>query len=606
MRERYGDDRVGAVTNTLTRILCVDDEPNVLAGLRWTLRGTYDVTIALGAQAAIEEINSRGPFTVIVSDLNMPQMDGIEFLRWVSDHAPDTAGILLTGNTNLSVAIAAVNAGYIFRFLSKPCPPAQLLEAIAAGCVRSAAKCAERILLSQAVDQDAVTGLPDRRRFAADVARLREREPGMALTLIVIAIDDLELVKRTLGHAAADSAIVASARRLQAALREPRHELRHAVLFRIDDRLAVLWCEHANSPADLVATHLLNALHTHIVLAGQSVRLSGHVGIAILDAEPVGSTASDVLVLLRNAEAACLETNAASGSRIAHFSASADAREQRRLRLLQGLRSPRFVANLSCVFQPQWALQGNRLIGLEALARWQDPELGAVSPAEFVPLAEEDSDVADRLADWMLVAACQQRRAWRTLISDEVRVGVNFSATQLRAGDLHERIRKTLADTGLPPSLFEVEITESAAVADFASATAQLSELRRQGVGVAIDDFGVGYSSLSYLVELPATCLKIDRAFVQGIEDRQRRLDLLRGICSLGHAMHMSVIVEGVESLDIAVWLRTIGCDAVQGYAISRPLSAAAFPDWYKRESPSIAAALVDEENAHPESRVTA
>jgi predicted signal transduction protein with EAL and GGDEF domain len=598
---------VCTVTNTLPRILCVDDEPEVLAGLRRTLRRTYDVTIALGGRAAIEEINSRGPFTVIVSDLNMPQMNGIDFLRWVSEHAPDTAGILLTGNANLSAAIAAVNTGYIFRFLTKPCPLPQLLDAIAAGCNRHAAKYAERILLNQAVDQDAVTGLPDRRRFATDVARLREREPGMALTLIVIAIDDLELVKRTLGHAAADSAIVASARRLQAAMREPRLQLRHAVLFRIDDRLALLWCERANSPADLVAAHLLKVLRANIVLAGQNVRLSGHVGIAILDAVPVGSSAaSGPLLMLRNAEAACLEASAASGSRIAYFSASADAREQRRLRLLQGLRSPQFVANLSCVFQPQWALQGNRLIGLEALARWQDPELGAVSPAEFVPLAEEDSDVANRLADWMLVSACQQRCAWRSLISDEVRVAVNFSATQLRAGNLHERIRSALADTGLRPALFEVEITESAAIADFASATAQLVELRRQGVGVAIDDFGVGYSSLSYLAELPATCLKIDRAFVQGIEDRHRRLDLLRGICSLGHAMHMSVIVEGVESLDIAVWLRTIGCDAVQGFAISRPLLAAAFPDWYKRESPSVAAALVDAENSHPESRVTA
>jgi CheY-like chemotaxis protein len=328
---------VCAVTNNLPRILCVDDEPEVLAGLRRTLYRTYDVTIALGAKSAIEEINSRGPFTVIVSDLNMPQIDGIEFLRWVSEHAPDTAGILLTGNANLSAAIAAVNAGYVFRFLTKPCPPPELLGAIAAGCNRSAAKCAERILLSQAVDQDPVTGLPDRRRFAADVARLQEREPGMALTLIVIAIDDLDLVKRTLGHAAAESAIVASAQRLQAALREPRLQLGHAVLFRIDDRLALLWCEHAISPADLVAAHLLKALQTNIIVARQNVRLSGHVGIAMLGADLVGSSAANgALLLLRNAEAACLEANVASGSRIAHFSASADAREQRRLRLYRG------------------------------------------------------------------------------------------------------------------------------------------------------------------------------------------------------------------------------------------------------------------------------
>jgi predicted signal transduction protein with EAL and GGDEF domain len=595
------------VTHTLPRILCVDDEPNVLAGLRRTLRRTCDVTIALGAAAAIEVISTGGPFAVIVSDLSMPEMDGIEFLRWVSEHAPNTAGILLTGNANLSAAIAAVNAGFIFRFLTKPCPSPELLDAIAAGCKRYAAKHAERILLSQAVDQDAVTGLPDRRRFAADVARLREREPGMALALIVIAIDDLELVRRTLGHAAADGAIVASARRLQAAMREPRLQLRHAVLFRVDDRLAVLWCENAASPADLVAAHFLKAMKVDIPLAGQNLRLAGHAGIAVLGAEPAASSAEeDPLLVLRNAELACLEASASSSSRIAHFSASVHAREQRRLRLLQGLRNPRFVANLSCVFQPQWALQGNRLIGLEALARWRDPELGTVSPAEFVPLAEEDPEVANRLADWMLLSACRQRRAWRTLISDEVRVAVNFSAMQLQAGDLHARIRNTLADTDLPPSLFEVEITESAAIADFARSTAELLELRGQGVGVAIDDFGVGYSSLSYLAELPATCLKVDRAFIQGIEGQARRSDLLRGICSLGHAMHMSIIVEGVESLDIATWLRTVGCDAVQGFAISRPLLAAAFPEWYERESPSIAAALVDAESGNPGSRATA
>lgn len=595
------------MTHTLPRILCVDDEPNVLAGLRRTLRRTCDVTIALGAAAAIEVISTGGPFAVIVSDLSMPEMDGIEFLRWVSEHAPNTAGILLTGNANLSAAIAAVNAGFIFRFLTKPCPSPELLDAIAAGCKRYAAKHAERILLSQAVDQDAVTGLPDRRRFAADVARLREREPGMALALIVIAIDDLELVRRTLGHAAADGAIVASARRLQAAMREPRLQLRHAVLFRVDDRLAVLWCENAASPADLVAAHFLKAMKVDIPLAGQNLRLAGHAGIAVLGAEPAASSAEeDPLLVLRNAELACLEASASSSSRIAHFSASVHAREQRRLRLLQGLRNPRFVANLSCVFQPQWALQGNRLIGLEALARWRDPELGTVSPAEFVPLAEEDPEVANRLADWMLLSACRQRRAWRTLISDEVRVAVNFSAMQLQAGDLHARIRNTLADTDLPPSLFEVEITESAAIADFARSTAELLELRGQGVGVAIDDFGVGYSSLSYLAELPATCLKVDRAFIQGIEGQARRSDLLRGICSLGHAMHMSIIVEGVESLDIATWLRTVGCDAVQGFAISRPLLAAAFPEWYERESPSIAAALVDAESGNPGSRATA
>ena len=583
------------MSGPIPRILCVDDEPQVLAGLRRTLRGFYNVTVALGAEKAIEEINSHGPFEAIVSDLHMPGMDGIEFLRWVASHAPDTSGILLTGNANLGSAIAAVNAGFIFRFLTKPCARSDLLDSIAAGCKRYAAKRAEHRLLPHTAARDPVTGLPDRRRFVADVERLHQHSPSMPLAVVVIAVDDLELVRRTLGHAAADQALAAASRRLKGAMRHSYLQLRHVALFRIDDRLVVLWCELATLPADQIATHLLKTMEVDVSIAGQTVRLSGHAGIATLGANRDGSsTAEDPLIALRNAEGACLAASAARGSRIGYFSASIQAREQRRLQLLQGLRSPQFITNLSCVFQPQWSLQGNSLLGLEALARWQDPELGAISPAEFIPLVEQEPEIANRLTDWMVMTACQKRREWRALIPDAVRVAVNFSATQLQTGDLHRRIRSALLGANLPPTLFEVEITESAAIADFACSTAELLELRRQGVGVAIDDFGVGFSSLSYLAELPATCLKIDRAFVQGIEDHHRRMDLLRGICSLGHAMQMNVIVEGVESLRLAAGLRTVGCDAIQGFAIARPMLPSAFSHWYGHERLSIASALAD------------
>ena len=567
----------------------------MLAALRRTLRRTCEVTTALGAAKAIEAINSQAPFAVVVSDFNMPGMDGIEFLRWVAEHTPDTASILLTGNAKLDVAIAAVNAGYVFKFLTKPCAPEELLGAIAAAHNRHEAKRADRILHSQAVDHDVLTGLPDRRGFSSAAAQLMECEPGMPLSLIVIAIDDLELVRRTLGHSATDHVLVAAARRLQTAIRDPRHQLEHALLFRIDDRLAILWYEHTTARVDLVATHLIKSLELDVPIAGQKIRLAAHAGVTGFGGTAADAPAAvDPLTALRNAEAACLEASVAKGPRIGHFSASMHAREQRRLDLSQRLRHTDFEQHLKCAFQPQWALQTNRLIGIEALARWHDPELGAVSPAEFVPLAEENPEIADRLAHWMLACACRQRLAWRTLIPEDVRIAVNISATQLRADNLHERILESLASTGLPAHLLEVEITESVAIAEFTRSTAQLLELRRLGIGVAIDDFGVGYSSLSYLAELPATCLKIDRAFITGIERRSRGLDLLRGICSLGRAMHMSVVVEGVESLSVARWLRAVGCDAVQGYAIARPAFASAFETWYLVESPSIGAALAD------------
>jgi EAL domain-containing protein (putative c-di-GMP-specific phosphodiesterase class I) len=153
---------------------------------------------------------------------------------------------------------------------------------------------------------------------------------------------------------------------------------------------------------------------------------------------------------------------------------------------------------------------------------------------------------------------------------------------------------RCLERTGLPPALLEIEITESAAIADFTQSDAQLRELRRNGINIAIDDFGVGFSSLSYLAALPASSLKIDKAFVQAVEEGSPRADLLRGICELGHAMHLQVVVEGIESLRTAVWLRTVGCDVAQGYAIARPLTAAAFESWHRGDSALIAAALSD------------
>jgi predicted signal transduction protein with EAL and GGDEF domain len=575
------------------RILCVDDDVRVLTGLTRILDADYDVSIAEDAASAIALISSGGPFAVVVTDLKMPSMDGIELLRWVGVHSPDTCGILFSGRADLSAVIDAVNAGHVFRFLTKPCPPAEFLDAIRAGHEKYSAQCTQRVLLRHAIDEDILTGLPDRRRFAKDVARLRESEPGAALALTVVAIDDMDLVRRTLGFAAADGLFVEAARRLQSFMRDPKFLLRNAVLFRIDDRLALLWCENSQARASEVAEHLIKGMATDVSVLGHKLRLSSHVGIANINvAQGMSEGADDPLTALRNAEGACLDAMHASGSRIGFFSVSAHAREGRRLQLLQRLRSPDLLDDLTCVYQPQWHLGRNCLIALEALVRWQDPELGTIVPSEFVPLAEEHAETAGRLGDWVLFTACRQRQAWRSFLPDDVRMAVNISATQLRMGDLDERVLDCLGRVGLLPELLEVEITESAAIADFTKSDAQLQSLRRHGINVAIDDFGVGFSSLSYLAQLPATTLKVDRSFIAAVEVGSRHVDLLRGICSLGHAMQMSVVAEGVESMPIVKRLEKVGCDVVQGYGIARPLTASRLAQWYGYKSAEIAAAI--------------
>lgn len=573
--------------DVLPEVLCVDDEPRILEALARGLRRHCKVTTAPGAQAAIRLIEAGREFSVVVCDLQMPAMDGIEFLRWVANNSPDTTGILLSGNVNLSTAITAVNAGSVFRFLTKPCPPADLIVAIRAAHERSDQRRAQRVLLSQAADQDPLTGLPDRRRFASAVGQMLEGASGSAVSLVVLALDDLELVRTTLGFVAVDEMLLAAARRLEVATCDPRQGLRRSILFRVDDRFALLWQTTGAASAEAITEQLLSTLESDVLIGDQRLRLQGHAGIvSVLDV--------DAMTALRNAEGACLAALTAGTPRFSHFSTSANDLEHRRLKLSQRLRQPRVVEELNLVYQPQWDLSANRLAGLEALARWQHPVLGAVSPAEFIPLIEADPHAAERLCDWVLRTACRQRARWQSILPDDVRVAVNISATDLRSGKLYGKVMRCLRETALRPHLLEIEITESAAIADLAQSDAQLQALRREGIAIAIDDFGIGFSSLSYLGSLPATSLKIDRTFIRDIDPSTRRADLLRGICGLGHAMQMTVVIEGVESLGLAPWLRAAGCDIAQGYSIARPLTPEAFEIWLATQRGAVADALAE------------
>jgi EAL domain-containing protein (putative c-di-GMP-specific phosphodiesterase class I) len=275
------------------------------------------------------------------------------------------------------------------------------------------------------------------------------------------------------------------------------------------------------------------------------------------------------------------------------FSSSlVEKREARRRLMLLRLNESRFFENVSCAYQVKWDIKRNGFAGIEALARWIDPDLGPVSPGEFLPLVESEAGLAERFGEWVLLTACRQRLDWCGLIPADARVAVNLSATELNSGNVAEKVRRCLATVGLPAGLLEVEFAESAAIADLAISVEQFHALRSEGVEIAIDDFGVGFSSLSHLAELPANSLKIDPSFIRSIEAGARRADLLRAICDLGHAMRMRVVVEGVESMRTVSWLRTIGCDIVQGFAIGRPLDSAAFLQWYRAGRLSIAATL--------------
>jgi EAL domain-containing protein (putative c-di-GMP-specific phosphodiesterase class I) len=240
--------------------------------------------------------------------------------------------------------------------------------------------------------------------------------------------------------------------------------------------------------------------------------------------------------------------------------------------------------HLRLVFQPQWHLLRDKLFGLEAFIRWSAPELGAVSPAEFLPLMRE-LDILDKVDNWVLQEACWHRQTFRHVLPGCARIAVNVSVAELHGDDFSGRVTAALKRSGLPPELLEIELTETQAVGNPEHIARLLKTLTERGVSVAVDDVGTGYSSLSFLGAVPAQVLKIGRALTQRLATQRAALDLIERIIALGHASGMPVIAEGVESEKQARMLLLLGCDAIQGYWLTEPLEAHELEGWLNSRS---------------------
>jgi EAL domain-containing protein (putative c-di-GMP-specific phosphodiesterase class I) len=295
------------------------------------------------------------------------------------------------------------------------------------------------------------------------------------------------------------------------------------------------------------------------------LHVSARIGVAIFPDHAV-----DAEALLRNAEAALKKAKTA-GERYLFYTEDMTARMVERLALENKLRAALENDEFVLHYQPKYEVDGDTIAGLEALIRWQSPDLGLVPPLEFVPLLEETGLIIE-VGAWALRRAAFDHRAWLEAKVAAPRVAVNVSAIQLRQRDFVQRVAREIG-AGSVPAGIDLEITESVVMADIEASIEKLSALRRLGVGIAIDDFGTGYSSLFYLARLPAQALKIDRSFVATLGD-PTTLKLVETIISLAHSLGLEVIAEGVETQEQANTLRRLRCDQLQGYLFSRPLAA--------------------------------
>jgi len=435
-------------------------------------------------------------------------------------------------------------------------------------------KRAEDKLIYQAC-HDALTGLSNRYMFQERVVEaLSGGREGVRPAVMMLNVDRLKQVNDSLGHAVGDRLLQAVGERLQTMLQGCDEMCPGSSLYRLEgDRFAILMPTLAvqDAPvrlAERIAAHMKESLR----IDGRELFVTFSAGIAVYP-----SDGEDPVALVKNAESATHAVKRRGGNAYQCYTQEMNASALDRLELGNALRYALERDELALHYQPQLGIAGGRIVGMEALIRWRHPDRGAVSPAEFIPLAEESGLIVP-IGEWVLRSACAQARAWRDLPgSPDLTVAVNISARQFHGRDLPGVVERILAQTGLPPGNLELEVTESVAMRDVELTVAVLEKLKEIGVKLSIDDFGTGYSSLNYLKRFPIDKLKVDQSFVRNLTTDANDVAIAGAIIALGHSLKLKVIAEGVETRGQLDLLRRYGCDEMQGYLFSRPVAAAEF-----------------------------
>ena len=419
--------------------------------------------------------------------------------------------------------------------------------------------------LTHMAHHDGLTALPNRVLFRQEMEReLARARDGEAVAVLCIDLDHFKRVNDTLGHAAGDALLQGAADRLRACVRETD------IVARLGgDEFAIVQVQ-AEQPraATVLAERLIADLSRPFDIEGHQVVVGASVGIALA---PSDGTEADQL--MKSADMALYRAKADGRGVLRYFESEMDAKMQARRALELDLRKALVEHEFELFYQPIVDLKSNRVSGFEALLRWNHPTQGLISPADFIPIAE-DMGLITPLGEWVLRQACREAAGW----PERVKVAVNLSPAQFKSKALALVVTTALADSGLAPDRLELEITESVLLQDNDTVRGILHQLRALGVRISMDDFGTGYSSLSYLRSFPFDKIKIDQSFVRDMGQHDDSIAIVRAVAGLGRNLGMSTTAEGVETNEQLGRLREEGCTEVQGYLFSRPLPASEVP----------------------------
>ena len=546
-------------------VLFVEDSENDKELLLATLGGEFaDIRHErVDSAAALRTALLTQAWDVILCDHNLPALDAPAALRIVQESGCDAPFIIVSGSMPEAAAVAAMMAGaadmigkdHLSRLV--PAVKRELRKSSAVLDLREA-----REQIRQIAYYDQLTGLPNREFLDKNVQRLTaDPDPVEKLVLMLVNINRFALIHRTLGIEAADQTLHLVGERLRKSVGDAG-----LVASLGGDKFAVLLTEHSAKEAPTAIIERINRDVSHpLKIMGQELFLAQRIGIAVYPCD-----GRDAHKLIVNADIAMSQVSLGGERNYRFFDPGMNAAGRERLMLEHALHRALQKQEFVLYYQPQYEMPGGKIIGVEALLRWRPAGGGCVSPAEFIPLLEETGLIVP-VGEWVLRTACLQNLKWQQAGYPPVRIAVNLSAIQFRQDGLVPMVRRVLAETGLDRRYLELEITENVAMHNEEAVIATLSELRGMGISLAIDDFGKGYSSLSYLRRFPVHKLKIDRSFVNDIIESEAGTPIVKAITSLAKNLGLEVIAEGVETQRQAAFLLSCGCSEMQGFLFSAP-----------------------------------
>jgi diguanylate cyclase (GGDEF)-like protein len=552
-----------------------DDREQLLAELQATLEATADGILVTDLDGRIRGFNQRFAEIWRLPPALLTQRDDGAVFDWLREAVSDPAAyhrqlaMLDEPSAGPTRDRLHLLTGQVVERVSR----LQLRQGLPCGRVWSFRDLTELVSATQRIETlattDSLTGLLNRRQMTAALtdALRQARTPGRSVALLLLDLDRFKQINDGLGQQIGDRVLLEAADRLKASLRQGDLVARLG-----GDQFAVLVHGTDHRGAETSAKRLLDTVAQPMAVGSLPFTLTVSLGVALFPDD-----AGDAETLMRHAESAMQRAKAGGRACVRFHQPQHDADLRQRMRLDHAMRQALACQRFRLHYQPQVALADGRVVGAEALIRWRDPELGEVSPGQFIPVAEDTGFIVP-IGDWVLDQAVRQAAAWQA-DGLALPVSVNVSALQFSQGDFQERVAKALRDHQLPGALLELELTESVLVQDADDALARLSQLAALGVRLAIDDFGTGYSSLAYLKRFPIDRLKIDRSFIKGVPGNDSDRAIVRAVVQMAQALGMKVVAEGVETEPQRAFLQELGCDEFQGFLFAPALDAITFAE---------------------------